>query len=320
MKKNQKPIFILSSGRTGSTLISKILNKHKDICIISDLIEPVGDNRFFERNTKISQKSFFNLVSRQTSLCRIYYWRKKKTKELLFLPNQDKDVSCLNCYTIPFIFKNKVEKIYDLLKKNFNSEIVFKKKSSHLIDFFEFFKKKVNKKIYVERTGGALHHVNKMIKFYPQAKFILNLRDPVETCISMRNYPFFRMYEEMILNEDIVKWNFTYKKKYEIYGKMLNKWYKIFFQNKKKIAKKNFFYYNYEDLVKNPQITLTNLILFILNKKKPDRYLINFVNKQKKMIRDNQSKFEKLNKNEKINLKKILKPTYQNIKKLINKY
>ena len=80
--KKQQPIFIVSSGRTGSTLISRILNNHKKICIISDLIEPVGDNRFFEDNKKVSSFEFFNLISRRTSLSRIYYWRKKKTKEL----------------------------------------------------------------------------------------------------------------------------------------------------------------------------------------------------------------------------------------------
>ena len=319
MNKKQEPIFLLSSGRTGSTLISKILNKHKDICIISDLIEPVGDNQFLENNIKLTQKKFFELISRQTSLCRIYFWRKKKTKELLHLPVRDKDVSCLNCYTIPFTFKNNVNKIFKLLKKKFSNEVTLKKKSNHLIDFFEFFKKKTNKKIYVERTGGALHHVNKMIKFYPNAKFILNLRDPIETSISMRNYPFFRMYEQMKKNKNLKKWNFTQKKNYETYGKMLNGWYKIFFYNKKKIKKNNFFYYSYEDLVSKPKKTLTSLILFILNKKKPNEYLVNFVNKQIKMIRINSIKFNNLNKYEKVKLKKVLKPTFQNINKLINK-
>ena len=73
----QKPIFIVSSGRTGSTLIARILNKHKDICVISDLIEPIGNNNFIERNIYITNKKFFNLISRKTSLSRIYYWRRK---------------------------------------------------------------------------------------------------------------------------------------------------------------------------------------------------------------------------------------------------
>ena len=124
-KKFQNPIFIISSGRTGSTLISKILNKHKDICIISDLIEPIGNNKFLEKNISISQKKFFDLISRKTSLSRIYFWRKRKTKELLYLPKKDSDVSCLNCYTIPFVFDD-VKTIFNQIKKKFSSNIIKK--------------------------------------------------------------------------------------------------------------------------------------------------------------------------------------------------
>ncbi len=141
----QKPIFIVSSGRTGSTLIARILNKHKDICVISDLIEPIGDNNFIERNIYITNKKFFNLISRKTSLSRIYYWRRKKTKELLYLPKNDKDISCLNCYTIPFVF-NDVKKTFEEIKRNFSTKSKKKRKSEHLKDFFDFFKKKSKKK------------------------------------------------------------------------------------------------------------------------------------------------------------------------------
>ena len=37
----QTPIFIISSGRTGSTFIAETLNKHKKTCVISELIEPL---------------------------------------------------------------------------------------------------------------------------------------------------------------------------------------------------------------------------------------------------------------------------------------
>ena len=46
------PIFIVSCGRTGSTLISNILNDHREICIISDIIEPEGDNSFLTKKKK----------------------------------------------------------------------------------------------------------------------------------------------------------------------------------------------------------------------------------------------------------------------------
>ena len=206
-----QPIFILSSGRTGSTLISKILNSHKDICLISDLIEPVGDNRFIEQNKKITNEKFYNLISRKTSKSRIYYWRKKRTKELLYLPREDNDVSLLNCYTLPFIFKDHLNKRIKI-KDKFLKKKKTKKNSQHLLDFFNLLKVQSKKKKIVERTGGALHHIDKILKLFPKAKIILNLRNPLETAISMRNYPFFRMYELMLKNKKLKEWNFKKKK------------------------------------------------------------------------------------------------------------
>ena len=136
----------------------------------------------------------------------------------------------------------------------------------------------------------------------------------------MRNYPFFRMYELMCNNEKLSKWNFQKKKSYEVYGNMLNNWYIKFFKSKKKIKPKNFFVYSYENLILKPEKTLRELILFILDKKKADTYTINFIKKQKKNIKINSLKFDKLDLKDRDNLKKSLKTTVDMIKINFKKY
>ena len=221
------PIFIVSCGRTGSTLISNILNDHREICIISDIIEPEGDNSFLtKKEKKITGEKFFKEISRKTSQSRINYWRKHKTKELLFLPKNDDDVSCLNCYTLPFLFKD-VNNKYNLIKSYFFSQKK-NKKFKHLLNFFNLLKNLSKKKFFVERTGGAIHHFDKIINFFPNSKIIFSYRNPLETAISMRNYPFFRMYELMRNNKKLSYWNFNKKKSYWKYGDMLENWYKVF--------------------------------------------------------------------------------------------
>jgi len=164
-----------------------------------------------------------------------------------------------------------------------------------------------------------LHHLDKIIDFYPNAKIILNLRNPLETAISMRNYPFFRMYELMLKNKKLMKWEFDKKKSYQTYGKMLNQWYKKFFLEKRKIKKKNFFYYNYEDLIAQPEKTLRKLILFILNKKKGDKYLTSFLKKNIKSIQKNEPKFFRLKKNSQKLLKKSLNNSISIIRNIDNR-
>ena len=74
----------------------------------------------------------------------------------------------------------------------------------------------------------------------------------------MRNYPFFRMYELMLKNKKFIKWDFD-KKKIKLTEKCLMGGIKNFFSKKK--LKENFFYYNYEDLITNPE-NISNFIYF----------------------------------------------------------
>ncbi len=315
MDKNQKPIFIVASGRSGSTLIANILNRHKKICIISDLIEPVGDNRFFEKNINVERKYYFNLIQRQTSLSRIFYWRKKETKELLYMPKNDTDVSLLNCYALPFLFNNKVKKFYELSKKIFLKDKRKKRKSEHLKDYFNILKNLSKKKIYVERTGGALHHIEKILNFYPNSKIILNIRNPLETVISYRKHPFFRMYYLMLKKKRFTKWNFNKFLDYSEYSKMLNNWYLKFFKHYKRINKKNFCYYHYENLLENPKENLEKIILFILNVKKLDNYSKKFILRESRKIKPNRPKFKSLSLNSRKKVSKILSKTIFQINK-----
>ena len=100
---------------------------------------------------------------------------------------------------------------------------------------------------------------------------------------------------------------------------MLNGWYVKFFKHKKKIQKNNLFVYSYENLISNPEETLKKLILFILNKKKADKYTVDFINKEKKNIEINYLKFDKLNLKDRANLKDSLKVTLDMIKKNFKK-
>ena len=297
-KYQKNPIFIVSCGRTGSTLISNILNDHREICIISDLIEPVGNNSFLtNKEKKITGDKFFEEISRKTSQSRINYWRKHKTKELLFLPKKDDDVSCLNCYTLPFLFKD-VNNKYNLIKNYFFSQ-KRNKKSKHLLNFFNLLKNLSKKKLFVERTGGAIHHFEKIINFFPNSKIIFSYRNPLETAISMRNYPFFRMYELMRNNKKLSYWNFNKKKSYWKYGDMLENWYKVFFKNKSKIKKNNFYSYSFEKLSFDSENTLGEILKFILNKRKLNSYDIDFISKKKNKVKRVDLKFNQLSVSEK---------------------
>ena len=95
--------FFLTSGRSGSTALARLLHTHPDVAVISDLFEPAVDEPYFDQVHPITGEQFWKLLIRPSIPQRIAHWRRLPTDELLFLPDDDADVSLLMSYTLPFL-------------------------------------------------------------------------------------------------------------------------------------------------------------------------------------------------------------------------
>ena len=47
-RQTQTPIFVVSSGRAGSTLLARMIHRHPQLLCVSDLFEPVGEVPYFD--------------------------------------------------------------------------------------------------------------------------------------------------------------------------------------------------------------------------------------------------------------------------------
>ncbi|MFQ5632488.1 MAG: sulfotransferase, partial [bacterium] len=191
----QTPIFVISSGRTASTFLARLINKHPQLLCVSDFFEPVGDVPYFDRDRIVDGREFFEILSSPSFKQRIKYWREQPTAELLFLHEDDNMVSLLLSYTLAFLTHGKPMKLFYELKEavgDFGNDSMV----NHLISFFEWLRHKFGKELWVERTGGSLPHLAKIIETWPNAKIVHNYRDCRETAISMMTGSFFRLYLE----------------------------------------------------------------------------------------------------------------------------
>ena len=275
----QTPIFIISSGRTGSTFIAETLNKHKKICVISELIEPLKKMEFFEKKN-ISGKTFYEIISKPCMKERIQAWRIKKTKELKFLPKSDKDVSLLNAYCLPSLFKNTVSLTIEI-KKYFEN---IKKDKSYkiLIKFFEFLKKKTKKKIWIERTGGSSMHIKKILELYPNAKIIHIRRNCFDTILSMQKHLMFKMFIHKLQNRKLTKQNLKKKANLIQVANLWKKWENFTLLNLKNHPKKLQFHLFYDKLDDKNYKALNDMLKFIFNKNtidSADKEVINIFKK-----------------------------------------
>ena len=223
MRPQETPIFLVSSGRTGSTFLARMIHRHPRLLCVSDLFEPVGEVPYFDRSRKVDGREFFEVLASPSFPQRIEYWRSEPTDELLYLPEDDAMVSLLLCYTLPFAADGDPMALFHELEEGVEG---FGRDSmaNHTLRFFDWLRDRLGKELWVERTGGSLPHMRKIIETWPDAKIVHNFRDSRETAISMMTGSFFRLYLELEKNPDLGDWDSSYMPPIEEMGAMLNAW------------------------------------------------------------------------------------------------
>lgn len=301
---NQTPIFIISSGRTGSTLLARMLNRHPELVIISDLFEPVGDEPYFHPEWNVNGAEFWKIISRPSFPQRIKSWRRKPNAELLFLPDDDNLVSLLLSYTIPFISDEPMKFFYELEKE----VAAFPKDNmtGQMIRLFDHLRDKIGKSLWVERTGGSLPHAEKIMRLWPDAKIVHNIRDPREIAISMMKGSFFRLYLELEKNPQLGEWDESYFPPLEEMGAMINRWFVAAAPSFEAFPSERMRILRYESLMKNTEETLLTLIPYFLEREvnATDR---EWAKAESAIIRPSSLKFPKLERAQQASLEAAVK-------------
>jgi len=306
VKKNQTPIFIVSTGRTGSTFIAEALNKHPKIAIILDIIEPLGPNPFFDKNKISAGSEFFKEISKPSIKPRLRYWKQKSTKERRFYPEDENLVSLLLCYAIPFVTDNPMN-LYDKIKNEF-AQIPKQTMVEHTLKLFEILRDEAKKDLWVEKTGGSIPQIEKIVDIWPNGKYIYSYRDGRETSISMYKHPMFRMYNQMLENPDLDEWDFEYYPPIENLGKMWNDWTINAHIELKKIPEHMKMDLKYEELSMHPEEFLISLLNFILDQEKESEQDRKWAQKWAKGVSMAPLRFETFDIKDQKKLEKACKP------------
>ena len=289
----QPPIFVVSSGRAGSTLLARMIHRHPRLLVASDIFEPVGEIPYFDRGRRVSGQEFFRVLSAPSFKQRIAYWRSRPTDELLHLPADDRMVSLLFCYTLPFLTGGNPTSLYGELEAAASS---WPEDSmpGHLIHVFAWLRDRYGKDLWVERTGGSLPHMRRIIETWPDAKIVHNYRDCRETAISMMTGSFFRLYLELEKNPDLGDWDESYTPPLEEMGAMLNRWVVDAAAALEEVPAERRLNIAFEDLLDDPEATLLRLSGFIQGREEPSPEDVAWARGESAVIRPPSRKFPAL--------------------------
>lgn len=198
--KNQ--VFIVGTGRCGSTLLSEMLRSHPTTVSISEFFAFVTDlgcrvDAAFPPGP-VSGEYFWTLLStpypRQNLMLQhdvamdevLYPW---KAPESRF--HAHPGVPPLSQVTLPHLSKQPDE-VFDAVK-NFVLSLRPAPIGDQYQALFGWFSEYTGKQHWVERSGGCLRIMGRLLQHFPEARYVHIVRDGRNTALSMSRHLGFRM-------------------------------------------------------------------------------------------------------------------------------
>ena len=193
------PIFVISTGRCGSTMVSDILNRHPRVLSLSEFISYIGVRSFSRRRP--TGNWMWNRYSRQQHRTRLML--RGRYEELLY-PLDDPlarfaqhNLPPILCATLPHLTE-RYEELFDEMAP-FVRDQPRQPPADHFRHLFEWLCQRFGCTVWVERSGGSLLFASRLLHEFPEARVVHVFRDGRETAISMSRHYLFRLIAATML-------------------------------------------------------------------------------------------------------------------------
>jgi putative sulfotransferase len=198
------PTFIVGTGRCGSTMLSNMLREHPQVLSLSEFFAILVDYGFripetFAPEPIDGQRFWGDIVAAITPHHRFAYRHRVACDEMLY-PFQDPAARFSSETGVPAILQTTLphltsdhDKLFDLLQ----AEVIKwpqATKSEHYRRLFSWLTGHFGTRLWIERSGAALHMLEHIIATFPEARFIHLARDGRDAVISMQAHLGMRLY------------------------------------------------------------------------------------------------------------------------------
>jgi putative sulfotransferase len=195
------PVFVVGTGRSGSTLLSRCLRAHPEVCSLSELFVFVTDlgGRIAESFPEgdVSGEQLWGLLAgahpRQTLMLR----NDVMMDEALYRPSEgsrftrESGVPALVATTLTHLFADP-ERELDALEP-FVRSLAPAPAGTQYCRVFDHLRERLGARVWVERSGGSLRITARLRTHFPTARFVHIVRDGRDTALSMSKHLGFRM-------------------------------------------------------------------------------------------------------------------------------
>lgn len=210
------PVFIVGTGRCGSTLMSNLINMHPDILSLSEVFVSFANEGFVHKN--LDGEGFWNLLTDTAPILRSVINPDRSPVEFTYEFTEEspwtiKDLPACLFMTLPH-FSDKPDALYRQMEPVIRGRPKAPLGEQYQF-WFDWMTAQDNKSMWIERSGNSITMVESLQKHFPDAKFIHIHRDGRETAMSIRNFMPLRMFLHMWtrlrkLGVDLLKPPFRY--------------------------------------------------------------------------------------------------------------
>ena len=193
----QTPLFIVSTGRSGSTMLSDLLSQHPDILSLSELFNALHPLGF--KYDPIDGPAFWNVLSeprpRHTALIRLME-RGLGVDEFRYpleaaLRFRGTGIPPLLAMTLPPLTDNP-DALHEQLGI-FVRSLPKDRLRTQYLRVFEWLGARLGRRYWCERSGASIALIHPLSHFFPEAKFIHVFRDGREFAMSASRFAPMRM-------------------------------------------------------------------------------------------------------------------------------
>lgn len=192
------PVFIVGTGRCGSTLMSNLINMHPDILSLSEVFVSFANEGFVK--DRLNGEEFWNMLTDTAPVLRMVINPERSPIEFTyeFTPDSpwtlDNLPACL-FMTLPH-FSKTPDALYNVMEPFIRARPEAPLGEQYQF-WFDWMVAHEQKKMWIERSGNSITMVESLHKHFPDAKFVHIHRDGRETAMSIRNFMPLRMFLHM---------------------------------------------------------------------------------------------------------------------------
>jgi len=183
------PTFIVSTGRCGSTLVSRLVRMHPDILSVSEFFMSLATRAFAKK--VMNGEQFWKLLSVAHAGEKLVFNPEALVDEFLYPYGPKSQFNRDNLPPLLFVVLPHLTDDHDALYAELEPIIRARPKahiSMHFVFLFNWLRQRFERKMWVERSGASLTFLPVLKDMYPDAKYIHVYRDGRDVAMSMVNH------------------------------------------------------------------------------------------------------------------------------------